>query len=102
MLRFTVRWVCGQRLNIKRALSTPYEPLRTSIDVLLVTLVEGVIAEGANEPSFQVEYSLDGTTWVYVSHRGAPEGEPQVKCFVVALTEWFFKLTSFYYDGLVS
>ena len=60
---------------------------------MLVTLVEGVIAQGKNEPSFQVEYSLDNVTWVNVSHQGAPEGEPQVNGFVFAQTKWFFKFT---------
>ena len=60
---------------------------------MLVTLVEGVIAQGKNEPSFQVEYSLDNVTWVNVNHKGAPEGEPQVNSFVFAQTKWFFKFT---------
>ncbi|XP_071795634.1 coagulation factor VIII-like [Asterias amurensis] len=76
LLGCKVRWVCRQRL-LKQAHINPDESPRLQIDLLLVTLVEGVIAQGKNEPSFQVEYSLDNVTWVYVSHQGAPEGEPQ-------------------------
>ncbi|XP_071795614.1 uncharacterized protein [Asterias amurensis] len=77
LLGCQVRWVCRQRL-LKQAHIIPDESARLQIDLLLVTLVEGVIAQGKNEPSFQVEYSLDNVTWVYVSHQGAPEGEPRI------------------------
>ena len=86
MFVFTVRWVCRQRL-LKGAHIIPDESPRLQIDLVLVTLVEGVIAQGKNETSFQVEYSLDNVTWVYVSHQGAPEGEPQVNGSVIAQTK---------------
>ncbi|XP_071795900.1 uncharacterized protein [Asterias amurensis] len=76
LLGCKVRWVCGQRL-LNEAHIIPDGSSILQIDLLLVTLVEGVQAQGENEPSFQVEYSLDNVTWVYVSHKGAPEGEPQ-------------------------
>ncbi|XP_071795628.1 uncharacterized protein [Asterias amurensis] len=77
LLGCKVRWVCRQRL-LKQAHIIPDESPRLQIDLLLVTQVEGVIAQGENETSFQVEYSLDNVTWVNVSHQGAPdEGEPQ-------------------------
>ncbi|XP_071795659.1 uncharacterized protein [Asterias amurensis] len=76
LLGCKVRWVCRQRL-LKQAHIIPDESPRLQIDLLLVTLVEGVIAQGENETSFQVEYSLDNVTWVNVSHQGAPGGEPQ-------------------------
>ncbi|XP_071796274.1 uncharacterized protein [Asterias amurensis] len=77
LLGCKVRWVCGQRL-LKEAHIIPDESPQLQIDLLLVTLVEGVIAQGESEPSFQVEYSLDNVTWVYLSHQGAPEKEPQI------------------------
>ena len=55
---------------------------RLQIDLLLVTLVEGVIAQGEAAPSFQVEYSLDNVTWIIVTHHGALE--PQVNGCVIA------------------
>ncbi|XP_071796193.1 uncharacterized protein [Asterias amurensis] len=67
---------CEQRL-LNEAHIIPDGSSILQIDLLLVTLVEGVIAQGENEPSFQVECSLDNVTWVNVSHKGAPEGEPQ-------------------------
>ncbi|XP_071795635.1 uncharacterized protein [Asterias amurensis] len=76
LLGCKVRWVCRQRL-LKQAHIIPDESPRLQIDLLLLTLVEGVIAQGKNETSFQVEYSLDNVTWVYVSHQVAPEGKPQ-------------------------
>ena len=89
-LYFTVRWVCRQRLLNEAHIISDESP-RLQIDLMLVTLVEGVIAQGKNETSFQVEYSLDNVTWVNVSHHG----EPQVNGFVITLTKWFIKLTIF-------
>ncbi|XP_071795892.1 uncharacterized protein [Asterias amurensis] len=77
LLGCKVRWVCEQRL-LNEAHIIPDGSSILQIDLLLVTLVEGVIAQGENEPSFQVEYSLDNVTWVNVSHQGAPAGEPQI------------------------
>ncbi|XP_071795899.1 uncharacterized protein [Asterias amurensis] len=77
LLGCKVRWVCEQRL-LNEAHIIPDGSSILQIDLLLVTLVEGVIAQGKNESSFQVEYSLDNVTWVSVSHKGAPEGEPQI------------------------
>ena len=51
----------------------PGESPRLQIDLLLVTLVEGVIAKGKYAQSFQVHVSLDNVTWVNVTHHGAPE-----------------------------
>ncbi|XP_071796246.1 uncharacterized protein [Asterias amurensis] len=76
LLGCKVRWVCEQRL-LNEAHIIPDGSSILQIDLLLVTLVEGVIAQGENEPSFQVEYSLDNVTWVYVSHQRASAGEPQ-------------------------
>ena len=78
---FTVRWVCAQRL-LKEAHTMPDESPRLQIDLLLVTLVEGVIAKGKNAPSFQVQFSLDNVTWVNATHHGALER--QVKGCVIA------------------
>ncbi|XP_071795596.1 uncharacterized protein [Asterias amurensis] len=77
LLGCKVRWVCGQRL-LKEAHIIPDESPRLQIDLLLVTLVEGVIAQGEAAPSFQVEYSLDNVTWFNVSHQGPPPGEPRI------------------------
>ncbi|XP_071796300.1 uncharacterized protein [Asterias amurensis] len=72
LLGCKVRWVCAQRL-LKKAHTMPDESPRLQIDLLLVTLVEGVIAQGKNETSFQVQFSLDNVTWVNVTHHRAPE-----------------------------
>ncbi|XP_071796301.1 uncharacterized protein [Asterias amurensis] len=72
LLGCKVRLVCGQRL-LNEALIIPDGSPRLQIDLLLVTLVEGVIAQGKKQTSFQVEYSLDNVTWVYLSHQGEPK-----------------------------
>ena len=85
-LFFTVNWVCGQRLE-KDDHIIPDKESRLQIDLQAVTLVEGVTTQSSDETSFQVEYSLDNVTWVSVSKKRSPDGEPQVNVSIIEITK---------------